>query len=846
MTTTQATNSLSHRRHRRTNLLLAWLFIMTLFTKLSGWFSLSQSFDQTTTTNNNNNNNDHKQDDHPQQVDETCQQQQQQQHPMAFQDLFLNKTPWRGGHCPPDAAAGSGSGDDENDFIYDAAAHAMGGKSATSSSSTTSSSSSSSSSTTTSLLLGMATDDDHPLRPVVVHIPNYGRVQGKRDGGIDFFGGIPYASPPVGSLRFAPPEPPPPWAPAKLDATHFGPDCWQMADPILNPNVDPHQMSEDCLYLNIFTPAGHSNAAAAAAASAAAASNVRLRNPILSVGWGAATSSNNKNNNQQSSKSSTSSSKLLPVMVWFHGGAFQMGGARRPEYDGRRLAERNMVVVTFNYRLGALGFLVSSPDGLWGNFGLMDQRAVLHWIHDNIRAFGGDPNNVTLFGESAGAVMIGLHLMMMEKSGNRGTARQLFHKAILQSNPLGYTFRSVVVDDFIGEALKRSIDCRDVACLRSERVEEIMRAQSNLMGVPRSVGDFFTWGPTLTQDSKITLTSQLKKQSSLVLRQEHRLFRNLDLFTSSSSDSGDASSSSSSHRGGRGSTMSGWAAVNVSQPLKNLHLIPDEIPILIGSNKHEGEIFIHSVFPITMSKPVYWMFVGALFRDSASRVLKHYRGYVDQIEQEAAKLANQQLEEEENKMYYLEHQEQLEHEYQMLLAMNETRRANYKNLASKQVLETLVKTWSTGGASEIYDNDNASATNNSSHGRRWWPFGRPKDEQLTELERIAKEHRDAERAKQREEKRQQRLREKALKEAAKVVVDYRPVMSRIIDDYLFRCPSWHYAHIVSRNRVRRGNKNNVFVYRFSQPTHIPGFKECWGKVCRDQNVCSVGRAPCAY
>lgn len=183
-------------------------------------------------------------------------------------------------------------------------------------------------------------------------------------------------------------------------------------------------------------------------------------------------------------------------MVWLHGGAFQQGGACRQEYDGRRLAERDNVVVTLNYRLGALGFLVSSHDGLYGNYGLMDQRAAIYWVHENIAAFGGDSNKVTLFGESAGAVMTGLHLMM-EGAGD------LFHKAIMQSNPLGYTFRSVIVADFIGEALKVKVDCRDLACLRSERVEEIIAAQCSLMGVPRSVGDFFTWGPVLTKEVKL-------------------------------------------------------------------------------------------------------------------------------------------------------------------------------------------------------------------------------------------------------------------------------------------------------------------------------------------------------
>ena len=278
------------------------------------------------------------------------------------------------------------------------------------------------------------TSTSNTVRFVTVNIPSAGQVIGKRMiGGIDFFGGIPYAAPPVGSLRWSPPEPVTPWSPSKLDATQFGPDCWQLVDPVINPGTDTSQMSEDCLYLNIYTPAGAYSAA-----------------PSFS------------NNNLHSS---SNKQKLKPVMIWLHGGAFQMGGARRPEYDGRQLADRGAIVVTINYRLGALGFLVSSSDGLYGNFGLMDQRAALHWVKENIVNFGGDPDNVTLFGESAGAVMTVLHLMMENRNVHDNTrsqgdtpkasrSKRLFHKAIIQSNPLGLQFRSVVVADFIGEALK--------------------------------------------------------------------------------------------------------------------------------------------------------------------------------------------------------------------------------------------------------------------------------------------------------------------------------------------------------------------------------------------------------
>ena len=594
--------------------------------------------------------------------------------------------------------------------------------------------------------------------PVRVSLSGLGVIQGVRSHnmGVDFFGGIPFAAPPVGNRRWAPPQEPPKWSPQILDASEYGTDCYQVVDAIVNPLANPDTMSEDCLYLNIFTPAG------AAAASAA-------------------------------SDPSSASTQLLPVMVWLHGGGFQQGGAARPEYNARRLAqEERVVVVTVNYRLGALGFLVSSELGLYGNYGLQDQRAALHFIKRRIGSFGGDPNSITLFGESAGAVMIGLHLQMQ----NDG----LFHKAILQSNPMGYQFRSVVVADFLGDALRRAVDCRDLECMRTEAVEEIIRAQSSLMGIPRSVGDFFAWGPTLT-----TATATTTGTSSLSYSTQREWEHGRSLF------SVDQSSSSVSRFNHRRESTSKFM-VNVTQPLHNLHLVPDHIPIIIGTNKHEGEMFVHSAFPLTMSKAVYWMFVGALFKDSAPRVLKHYRTYVAQLEADAAALAEKQVSEEQNKQYWAENQATLEEEYQELLKTTTTTR---------------------GGG---FDNRNHTSPDD---GMKWWQ------------RMFASE--DPVKAESRRQRRlanlKQKAKEKALKGASKVSVDYRPVMSRIINDYLFRCPSWHYAHLLSLQRVnknvsqdanrkqrnRNGNnedkRNNVYVYRFSQPTHVPGYKECWGKSC---------------
>jgi len=269
-------------------------------------------------------------------------------------------------------------------------------------------------------------------------------------------------------------------------------------------------------------------------------------------------------------------------------------------------------------------------------------------------------------------------------------------------------------------------------------------------------------------------------------------------------------------------------------------------------------MFVHGAFPLTMSKAVYWMFVGALFKDSASGVLKHYRVYVEQVEYEAQQIAERQVLEEEHRQYYFEHQDELEEDYAWMLAQNkklEDDAEDYSQVVSPETVELLVQTFNSGGGeggmnltwwrqtasvlgNMVPPKANSSTPSSSFSGvlsptltdttnvtsTRWWQrtlrrLTQKASPETLELRRIA-----------RETKIKERIRQRALKEATKVVVDYRPVMSRIINDYLFRCPSWHYAHHLSRNRVQREKTNNVYVYRFSQPTHVPGFKECWGKV----------------
>ena len=201
---------------------------------------------------------------------------------------------------------------------------------------------------------------------------------------VDAFLGIPYAIPPTGNKRYAPPEPLKPWD-GTLNGTFYGSACVQPPDTTFegfhgseqwNPNVE---MSEDCLFLNIWAPSS--------------------RNPT----------------------------ELKTVMVWIFGGGFFSGCASLPLYDGSYLAAtQDVIVVNMNYRVGSFGFLSFGTPEAPGNMGLLDQTLALQWIQDNIEFFGGDPAEVTIFGESAGAVSVGLHLLSPLSS-------PLFRRAIFQS-----------------------------------------------------------------------------------------------------------------------------------------------------------------------------------------------------------------------------------------------------------------------------------------------------------------------------------------------------------------------------------------------------------------------------
>jgi para-nitrobenzyl esterase len=247
-----------------------------------------------------------------------------------------------------------------------------------------------------------------------------GLIRGASAAGVSSFKGLPYAAPPTGKLRWRPPQPASSWSGVR-DATQFGAGCPQAL--MGNPFLPPGTISEDCLNLNVYTPTPH-----------------------------------------------TGSDR--PVLVWIHGGGLVQDGGRN--YDGTKLAATGTVVVTINYRLGALGFLAhpalaSRPGGSAGNYGLMDQQAALRWVQRNIAQFGGDPRNVTIAGQSAGGLSV---LAQLVSPGARG----LFQRAIVQSGTFALNQRPLATAEAAGETFATNVGCADqtAACLRSVPVSDLV------------------------------------------------------------------------------------------------------------------------------------------------------------------------------------------------------------------------------------------------------------------------------------------------------------------------------------------------------------------------------------
>jgi para-nitrobenzyl esterase len=265
-----------------------------------------------------------------------------------------------------------------------------------------------------------------------------GLVEGTGADGLMVYKGIPFAAPPVGDMRFKAPAPVKPWTGVKA-TKEFAASCMQNKSGIPMLGLPELTVSEDCLYLNIWTPA-------------------------------------------------KSAGEKLPVMVWIYGGGFTMGSTSYPLYDGANLAKKGVILVSVNYRVGPFGFLAhpalsaDSPHHVSGNYGLLDQIAGLKWVKDNIAAFGGDPDRVTIFGESAG----GISVSMLAASP---LAKGLFAGAISESGgSFGPTGSRTAAGENVqilssaekdGEAFADKLGAKTVADLRKLPADDIQKASED-------------------------------------------------------------------------------------------------------------------------------------------------------------------------------------------------------------------------------------------------------------------------------------------------------------------------------------------------------------------------------
>lgn len=278
-----------------------------------------------------------------------------------------------------------------------------------------------------------------------------GLVQGSaapENKAVSVYKGIPFAEPPVGDLRWRPPDPVKPWD-GVLDAKNFVAACPQLdGGPIAMFGPGDLRQSEDCLHINVWTPA---------------------------LGKGG----------------------KLPVMVWIHGGAFKMGGANNPMYNAVNLAAEGIVVVSCHYRMNVFGAL-AHPDltteaGASGSYAMLDQVAALEWVRDNIEAFGGDAGNVTIFGESAGSRAVALLVASP-------LAKGLFHRAICQSGGLRSAGDSLEKREKQGLAFAKKLGCGNVAALREIQWGDLVAASNEVDPFPFVDGQFMPDDPVALFD----------------------------------------------------------------------------------------------------------------------------------------------------------------------------------------------------------------------------------------------------------------------------------------------------------------------------------------------------------
>eukprot|EP00045_Choanoeca_perplexa_P006117 m.51991 g.51991 ORF g.51991 m.51991 type:complete len:548 (+) comp13472_c0_seq1:114-1757(+) len=288
-----------------------------------------------------------------------------------------------------------------------------------------------------------------------------GSLAGKQMEEVDYFLGVPFGKPPINELRWTSPAPAESWTGVRK-AHEFGPDCSSDKSDYVNWNT-----SEDCLYLNVYRPAASNTAP-------------------------------------------------LPVMVWFYGGSWEFGGSSFFLYDGHGIVTKgNVIVVTVNYRMMMFGFMASpelkaeDPNGSTGNYGMQDQRLAMQWVQDNIAAFGGDPNNVTIFGQSAGGGSVTAHLVMPKSSG-------LFQRAIIESGPPSDWNTMELNQSYAHTTLMASqLNCSQyqgkdwLNCMRSLSVEELVAHRDE------PAEQVISWAPIIDGVELTTTPSKLWEQGKI-------------------------------------------------------------------------------------------------------------------------------------------------------------------------------------------------------------------------------------------------------------------------------------------------------------------------------------------
>eukprot|EP01084_Bolivina_argentea_P286122 490782_1 len=360
-----------------------------------------------------------------------------------------------------------------------------------------------------------------------------GLIKGTINNKIRMFQSIPYANPPINNLRWADPEPITPWGNNTIDANIDPPGCIQIRATQM-PHINPKYTSEACLFLNIFTP-------------------------LTTLPDGS------PNDN-------------IPVMVFIHGGNFKLGYSGGMLYNGSIFANAtNTIIAAINYRLGPLGFLWSIEAGMEGNFGFRDQQIALKWIKENIQFFGGNSDKITIFGQSAGAMSVALHLMQTSTDD-----ADLYNYAIMESEPFGLPMRDTKTWGYLPHQFMNYTGCDPNifdnntpgelwTCLRNRTVSQILFAQKLIEGeilvdFDHFLQIFMPWTPTMG--------------TNLFIEQPLFAFQKGKL---------------------------------------------RDIPWMIGTTKNEGKSFIYGAFPEPISfEMVFATLVVMVGREDAEQIVVHY------------------------------------------------------------------------------------------------------------------------------------------------------------------------------------------------------------------------------